>query len=296
MRHALSLECLGINVGLRAAGGDSYLYAISIVLIIAAYAPLLVVQATGLWAVPSYRCFPLVLAGSLALIVYQVSERRSDSSPWNQPLVFLSLAFLASGIALDAAWFASAQRVRFSRRMHPSSRRMAAVENRSYTVAVVGVARAIAVWSRRASLAAAYRLDLRDVCGRARRRWYFARGNTIANPHAERSIRHRRLFADLSYRSRCSRRFVLLVATTQLDSYGRRPDMDGHARSCRRDCSPCDSGDLNVTRRHRRAVVRRQRGSVASDGRRCPVAGMESRRIDCVPVGNDASSKKKADR
>lgn len=108
MRHALSLECLGINVGLRTAGGDSYLYAISIVLIIAAYAPLLVVQATGLWAVPSYRCFPLVLAGSLALIVYQVSERRSDSSPWNQPLVFLSLAFLASGIALDAAWFASA--------------------------------------------------------------------------------------------------------------------------------------------------------------------------------------------
>jgi hypothetical protein len=108
MRRALSLNWLGFNAAPLATAHDFYVYALSVILIVAAYARLLVIQAAGLWAVPSYRYFPLLLAASLALIVYRASERRSEPSSWSQPLVFLSLAFLASGIALDAAWFASA--------------------------------------------------------------------------------------------------------------------------------------------------------------------------------------------
>jgi hypothetical protein len=81
---------------------ERWLLAACIAVITAAYAPMLFRHAVGLWDVPAYRYFPLLVVGGVLIIRSRLREEHLPADTWLWPLVVSSVLTLAAGIALDS--------------------------------------------------------------------------------------------------------------------------------------------------------------------------------------------------
>src|SRR3569623_1110439 len=81
---------------------ERWLLAACVAVITAAYAPMLFRHAAGLWAVPAYRYFPLLVVGGALIVRLRLREEHLPADTWSWPLVLSSVLTLAVGIALDS--------------------------------------------------------------------------------------------------------------------------------------------------------------------------------------------------
>src|SRR5437868_3617081 len=73
---------------------NRWLQAIPLLIVLAAFAPLMVMHGVSLWGKPHYQFFPLVLIGTLVL-GYFACQRQGRLNPGRYQLVALGFGFLS---------------------------------------------------------------------------------------------------------------------------------------------------------------------------------------------------------